>query len=142
MAKSFLRNHLTAYKIGEDKETATIVIGSGIKEVSMSVEEEMEEIPYYDLGGGKEAIYDGVTGTFVFTGDRDFGDIAQNKIREKLYKQDERKLYLIVTEPDGRVVEGFATVGDIVPGGGEALKRGAFEFTLKFIGTPLDTAAV
>lgn len=142
-AKSFLRNYLTKYQVGTEKADVTFkTLGSGIKEVAQSAEEDAEDVPYYDLEGGKETIFSGITGIYTVTGDRDYGDEAQNFIRAKLYDSEDRKLYLKITEPNGAVVEGFATVGEIVAGGGEASKRGAFGCTLKFIGKPEETPAV
>lgn len=143
MAKLFKRNWEAKYEIGKEEEDASFVeLGSGIKEVAQSVEEESEQIGYHDLDGGKETIFEGVTGIYVFTGDRDYGDEAQNMIRAKLYNQEDRGIYLKVTEADGVVVEGFATVGEIVTGGGESTKRGAFECTIRFVGKPKETPVV
>lgn len=141
MAKSFLNNYLAKYEIGEDEETLK-QIGSGIQSVDQSVDEETDDVSYYDLNGGDETIINGIKGAYGFSGHRDYTDEAQNYIREKLYKLNERTCFFKVTEPDGVVLSGPATIHEIVPGGGDAKERGAFEVTVTFIGIPTETPFV
>ncbi len=50
-------------------------------------------------------------------------------------------MYFQVKEPDGRIIEGPATLQDITPHGGDANARATFEFTVTFKGIPTDTPA-
>lgn len=140
MVKAFLKNYLTKYEIGEEELTLK-TIGSGISSVDQSTDEDTDDQGYYDLAGGKETIYNSITGAYSFSGHRDYTDEAQEYVREKVYKLNERTCYFQVTEPDGRIVKGPATIGGITPGGGDANNRGDFEFTVTFVGVPTDTTA-
>lgn len=139
--KAFLKNYLTKYEIGPNEE-GLITLGSGINNVDPSTDEDTDDEAYYDLNGGTETIYNSVTGAYAFSGHRDYTDEAQDFVRDKVYKLNERDCYFRVTEPDGRIVDGPATIGGIKPNGGDANARGDFEFTVTFTGTPKDTAAV
>ncbi|NRG32905.1 phage tail tube protein [Niallia circulans] len=136
----FHLNYLTTYKIGETKEEL-LPLAAGISTVDPSNEESTEEYSYYDGAGGTETETTGLTSSYAFSGNRKYADDpAQELIRNKLFTLGQgREVYFQVTEPDGRVIEGPATLQDITPHGGDANVRATFEFTVTFKGLPTDT---
>ncbi|MBN6889900.1 hypothetical protein ACUXCC_003476 [Cytobacillus horneckiae] len=134
-------NYLTQYKIGATKEELH-PLAAGISTVDPSSEESTEDYAYYDGNGGSEEVTTGLKTAYAFSGNRKYADDpAQELIRNKLFKINEREVYFQVTEPDGRVIEGPATLKDITPFGGDANARATFEFTVTFRGIPTDKPA-
>lgn len=135
----FSKNFQTKYKIGADKETL-FPIGGGIKTAETDFDEDSDDVAYYDLNGGTESISSSQTFPFNFEGNRKYGDQAQDFVRSKMTSND-KSCYLEVTEPDGSVLSGPATMSKITPFGGDANDRSDYKFTVTFTGTPTDTKA-
>lgn len=125
----------TKYELGADKETL-FDLGGGVTNISPTFEEETEDVTYYKTG--KETYVTGLNYQIDIEGHRLYSDEAQNFVRKKLVDVEKRGGYLKITEPDGNVLEGPATVLNIVPFGGEAGQRQTFNFAVKFKGTPTD----
>ena len=126
----------TKYELGPDKENL-FDLGGGVTNIAPTFEEETEDVTYYATG--KETYVTGLNYQIDIEGHRLYSDEAQNFVREKLIKVEDRGGWLRITEPDGNVLEGAATVLNIVPCGGEAGQRQTFNFSAKFKGTPTDT---
>lgn len=127
----------TSYKMGPSKESL-FDLGGGVINTSPAFEEETETVKYYI--GGNETYVTGLNYQIDVEGHRLYSDKAQNFVRDKLVDIQNRGGWLQITEPDGRVLEGEATVLNIVPFGGEAGQRQQFNFSVKFKGTPTDKA--
>lgn len=134
--KGFAQNYLTKYFFGLTKDNL-LALGGGITGVDPDFDEDTDDVAYYDLNGGKETISNGMTFPFKFEGNRKYGDEGQELIRGMLTST-QRKGYLRVLEPDGRILQGDATVSAIKPFGGDTLDRSDVEFTISFAGTPTD----
>jgi len=82
-----------------------------------------------------------VTGVYAFTGHRKYAtDAAQEFVRDRLNKAgQDRIVFFRHTEPDGRVIQGNATLSGIVHTGGGPNNRGNFEMQVSFNGVPEDT---
>lgn len=135
--KQFFLAESTEYKLGATKETL-FDLGGGVTNIAPTFEEETEDANYYI--GGKETFVTALNYQIDVEGHRLYSDKAQNMVREMLVDKENRNGYLQITEPDGRVLEGEATIFNIVPFGGEAGQRQQFNFSVKFKGTPSDTA--
>lgn len=133
----FFLSEATGYKLGPTKEEL-YDLGGGVTNTNPAFEEETQDVTYYI--GGKETYVTGLNYQIDVEGHRLYSDKAQNFVRDKLLKINERGGWLQITEPDGRVLEGEATVLNIVPFGGEAGQRQQFNFSVKFKGTPSDEA--
>lgn len=133
----FQNNYAYKFEIGEDEETL-LTIGGGITSHDTDFSEDEEEQAYYDLNGGKEKYYTSITAAYSYSGHRKFADQAQEFIRDKVFKLSERDCFLKVTEPDGRIISGPATIGGIKISGGDATARPDFECTITFKGVPKD----
>nr|DAV80914.1 MAG TPA: tail tube protein [Caudoviricetes sp.] len=140
MAETFYKNYLNKFEIGDDEENLLPIAG-GIQNHDPSIEEDSEDIPYYDLNGGSETVTNSLTASYAFSGHRKYANPAQEYVRDKLFKLMERNCYFRVTEPDGRIIAGPATIKEIKPSGGDANNRADFEFTVTFVGIPTDTPA-
>ncbi|MGX6979119.1 phage tail tube protein [Vagococcus elongatus] len=132
----FFLAEATKFKVGKDKEEL-FDLGGGVVNITPTFEEETEDVTYYI--GGKETYVTGLNYQIDIEGHRLYSDETQNFVREKLVKVSDRDCYLEITEPDGRILSGPATVLNIVPFGGEAGQRQQFNFSIKFKGTPTDT---
>lgn len=112
-------------------------LGPGIVTVELDSDETVDDTQYYDGGG---VAYNEVTGIalgYSVSGDRKFGDAAQDFICGLLLETGEgRKTRFKRIMPDGRAFEGGVTVTDIVDGGGDADSKGTFSCSLKFNGIP------
>lgn len=134
--QKFYLAEATEFKVGATKETL-FDLGGGVTNITPTFEEETEDANYYI--GGKETFVTALNYQIDVEGHRLYSDETQNFVREKLVKIASRDCYLQITEPDGRVLEGEATVLNIVPFGGEAGQRQQFNFSIKFKGAPTDT---
>lgn len=140
----FFTNHLRKHEIGETEEDL-MPIGIGISSIDASFEEESEDVEFYILGegmgGGKETLINGISLAYSFSGYRSYGDKAQEFIRGKAFSTSGRDCYLRVTEPNGTIIEGPATVGVGKIHGGDAGSNAEFECTITFKGIPKETTA-
>lgn len=125
----------TSFKLGESK-TTLFDLGGGVTNITPSFEEETEDVTYYATG--KETYVTALNYQIDVEGHRLYSDATQNFVRNLLVEKESRNAFLQITEPDGRVLEGDATVLNIVPFGGEAGQRQQFNFSIKFKGTPTD----
>lgn len=139
--ETYYLNYLTKYEIG-DTEEELLRLAGGINNADPSIEEDTDEQSYYDLEGGKETVMQGITAAYTLSGHRKYKNAAQEYVRDKLFKLNERNCFFKVTEPDGRVISGPATLGGIKPGGGDPNTRGDFECTVTFAGIPKDEVPV
>lgn len=137
MVETFYKNYLNKFEIGENEESLLVIAG-GIQNHDPSIEEDSEDVGYYDLNGGNETVTNSLTTTYAFSGHRKYANEAQEFVRDKLFKLMERNCYFRVTEPDGRIIEGPATLKEIKPSGGDANNRSDFEFSVTFVGIPTD----
>lgn len=126
----------TSFKLGAAKDTL-YDLGGGVTNITPTFEEETEDANYYI--GGKETFVTALNYQIDVEGHRLYSDDTQNFVRQMLVDKESRNGYLQITEPDGRVLEGEATILNIVPFGGEAGQRQQFNFSVKFKGTPTDT---
>ncbi|MFA2694783.1 phage tail tube protein [Bacillus mycoides] len=137
---AFLLNHL--YKFDIDLSTGGSTakwtrIAKGISSVDPDNNEESEENAYYDGGGASERSVIGFMMSYGFEGHREYSDPAQNYIMRLANKTgDARKIPFRVTEPDGGIFEGRATISDIKVPGGDANAKGEIEFTIAYDGVP------
>ncbi|MFS7000963.1 phage tail tube protein [Carnobacterium maltaromaticum] len=138
ITEEFLLNYLTKYEIGDTEETMLRLAG-GINNVDPTTEDNTDEQQYYDLEGGTEQTILGVTTSYTLAGHRKYANPAQEFVRNKIFKLNERNVQFKVTEPDGRIISGPATISGIKTGGGDPNSRGDFECTITFIGIPEDT---
>ncbi|MGF1918796.1 phage tail tube protein [Enterococcus faecalis] len=135
---AFNNNYKYKFEIGAD-EKKLFPIAGGITSHDTDFSEEDEDIYYYDLNGGSEKYYTGISVAYSYSGHRSFGDEGQEFIRDKVFKLTDRDCFFRVTEPDGRVISGPATIGGIKISGGDANARPDFECTITFKGLPSDT---
>lgn len=133
----FAANWQNKYEIGDDKENLVAVAG-GVSTAETDFDDDTDSVSYLDLLGGTETINKGSSFPFNFEGNRKYRDPGQEYMRDKLTAQD-KSCYFRVTEPDGRVLEGPATISKITPFGGDANERMDFKATVTFMGTPQDT---
>ncbi|HDX9638980.1 TPA: capsid protein [Bacillus mobilis] len=118
------------------------LIAAGITSVDPDNNEESDENYYYDGGGAAERDITGFMMSYGFEGHRKYGDKAQDFIFSKIHKVGpERKGEFRVTEPNGDVWEGKATISEIKAPGGDANSKGEIEFTISFDGVPKFTKA-
>lgn len=134
--REFYLAESTSFKLGASKETL-FDLGGGVTNITPTFEEETEDVNYYATG--KETYVTALNYQIDVEGHRLYSDKAQNMVREMLIDKENRNGYLQITEPDGRVLEGEATIFNIAPFGGEAGQRQQFNFSVKFKGTPTDT---
>lgn len=133
---TFFLAESTSFKLGATKENL-YDLGGGVTNITPTFEEETEDVNYYATG--KETYVTALNYQLDVEGHRLYSDDSQNFVRDLLVKKEERDAYLQITEPNGRVLEGEATILNIVPFGGEAGQRQQFNFSVKFKGTPTDT---
>ena len=116
-------------------------LADGIQEATPSQDESSETYEYYGDKGGSNTDITRVTGVYAFTGHRKYAtDAAQEFVRDRLNKAgQDRIVFFRHTEPDGRVIQGNATLSGIVHTGGGPNNRGNFEMQVSFNGVPEDT---
>lgn len=134
---AFDNNYAYKFEIGDDEDNLFPIAG-GITSHDTDFSEDEEEQAYYDLNGGKEKYYTSITAGYTYTGHRKFEDEAQEYIRDKVFKLTGRNCFFQVTEPDGRIISGEATIGGIKISGGDANARPNFECKITFVGIPDD----
>ena len=112
-------------------------IAAGISDITPTPNETVEQVAYYDGGGQSESEVTGGQMVYAYTGNRKYGDAAQDFVAGLDYTYGEgRKTNLRYIAPDGRVVEGKVTVANIVNTGGAANAKGTFSFELHNAGVP------
>lgn len=140
---AFLLNHGYGFSITEGLTGLTpLVIAAGITSVDPDANEEVSEDYYYDGGGAATVDVTGLQLSYSFEGHRDYDDAAQNYIYTlRTSTGPQRKTNFTVTEPDGTVITGAATIHEIKAPGGDANAKGEIEFTITFDGLPTVTPA-
>ncbi|MGJ8731216.1 phage tail tube protein [Listeria aquatica] len=137
--KNFLRKHEIGpvSETGEFDETGLMPLAKGVQTVDPSTDEDTEDYSYYDGNGSSEKEVTNTSLGHEFSGHRAYGDPALEFVRDKLTSTD-RICSFRVTEPDGRVLSGLATISEPKMFGGDANTRSEFEFTVTFNGMPKD----
>lgn len=138
MDATIYQNFLRKHRVGDDKDSL-LDIGGGITAITPEFEEDSENIGYYDLAGGTSKFTKSVTVSYLFEGHRKYGDEAQDYLRKKLFKLNERSCYFEVEEPDGTLISGPAKLSDIQAHGGEANDPSEFKCTISFEGLPTES---
>lgn len=137
---SFLLNYNYKFEVtpaGKDPLLDSMVIATGITSVDPDNNEESDETYYYDGGGAAERDITGFMMSYGFEGHRNYGNPAQDYIFSLANKTGpDRKCFFKVTEPNGDVWEGAATISDITLPGGDANSKGEVSFTISFDGQP------
>jgi hypothetical protein len=138
--KNFLRQHFIGPLTidGGFDEDNLVKLARGISTIEPEASEETENFQYYDLEGGIETEVTSSSLSHSFSGNRFYGDPALEFVRNMLTNTNDRKCSFRVIEPDGRILEGVATITEIMPYGGDANTRATLGFTATFVGMPLD----
>lgn len=135
----FAKNYQTKWYIGKDKDTLYPVSG-GITSAEGSFDEDTDEYSYLDGNGSKEKESKGKTSGFKYAGNRKYGNLAQDFVRDRLLAKD-NTCYMVAKEPDGSQLQGAATISEITPFGGDAIERSTFEFSVTWAGAAYDFKA-
>lgn len=126
-----VKNAKTKYEISAKGSEEFMVIGKWISTVTDSSEDEVEESAYYDGDGTKQNTVIGFKEAYDFEGTFDSEDKASAFIRDLRGKDgDERVVQFKVTDPDGTVEVGPATVTNILFRGGEASEYPSLSYTI------------
>jgi hypothetical protein len=136
---SFLLNYKTKFEIDTTPGAAPtyVVIAAGITGVDVSNNEQTDETAYYDGNGAASTDVIGFQVSYSFSGHRAYGDPAMDFIFGKRFEiGDARRTKIRVTEPDGGVITGEATISGLSGPGGEANGKGDISFELKINGKP------
>lgn len=136
------KNALTKYYVGElTEENATLRLAKWISTVTDDSEEETEETGYYDGDGTPESDVISVRKVYTFEGLYDDEDPAMKFIAGLEFKTGEdRKIWFKQERTNGDVLEGPATVTDIVVTGGEATEYATFSCAISWDKTPTITS--
>ncbi|WP_179395055.1 phage tail tube protein [Lacticaseibacillus absianus] len=148
---SIEENFLTEYFVGDLTEDGAIpenlaYIGDGIETVDVTQEDKKSSKSYYNGGGQETTTVTGSTRSLAFSGDRSFGDPAQDLIaaladqtgasRNKWFREnnftigDSGKLELTESRT------GTVTFSDITDKGGNATDPGSFKATASYTSKP------
>lgn len=139
----FAPNYTTLHMIdtapGED-ERDWAYVGPGITNVSPNDSDNTDTFEYYDGGGASNEYVSGKNLGYSVSGDRRYGDKAQDYVRGLRTKTGEDLTTNWKTvEPDGTVTEGEVTVRNIQMGGGDANSKGTVSFEVGFNAMPEET---
>lgn len=131
------RQHLIADVVDGDLTTQPeefLPLETYITNIEAANTEESDAVAYYHGDGTPEQEVRSIAKGYNVTGDRYYGDAAQDLIAEKEGKLGEgRKLWHKVIRADGKKeYTGIATVSEIIPDGGEAGANEAFGCTITF----------
>ena len=115
-------------------------LGAGITTVDPNNNEQVEEDEYYDSEGAVDPEVVSIRPVFSFSGDRKYGDPAQDYIASLMYAiGDQRKTSFKRVGPDGTIITGPCTIANIVAFGGDANAKGTLSFELRVKGAPTVT---
>lgn len=144
--KNALRKHEIAPWTDNDTKPAAeayLSLAKYISSVTDASDEETDDTAFYDSDGTPEETVISIAEAWDVEGHHDEADPAQKMISDmKRLTGDGRRLWHKITYPNGAVVEGHATVKDIVAGGGEASEYQEFSCTLRYNQTPTVTPSV
>lgn len=122
----------------EVEDTNMEVLAAGISEITPAADDTTDATPYWDGEGFTDTEVTGKNITFAITGNRVFGDPAQDYVASKfLAIGDALRTVTRWTDPKGNQVEAVATLTAIVPFGGAANAKQTFSFTLALNGKPV-----
>ena len=129
--KNALTEHYIAPIPEDGQEPEYMRVARWISNVEPSPEEETEETAYYDGDGTPETDVISVRMTWSFEGMYDDDDPAHKFIRSLEFETGEgRKVMYKQVRQDGTVLEGKATVTELVVTGGEASAFEQLSFTI------------
>jgi hypothetical protein len=145
--ENFLSEYFTGTaNVDNTVPTDVMYIGDGIDSVEPKQDDKKNSKAYYNTGGQEKTTVTGSTRSVDFSGDRSYGDPAQDMVaglatktgsarnkwlRENQYIMDEDgKLQLI------RSTTGIVTWSDITDKGGSATDPGSFKATATYTATP------
>lgn len=136
-----VKNALTGHFVGPvADEAATLELAKWISEVNDGTAEEVESVAYYDGDGTPEDNVTSISKPYAFVGLRDKEDVGQNFIAAlEFEKGSGRKIWYKQVEDDGTILEGPATVSNVVVRGGAASAFVPFQCTIKWDQTPTVT---
>lgn len=118
------------------------VLAAGISEITPAADDTTDATPYWDGEGFTDTEVTGKNITFSISGNRVFGDPAQDYVASKFLDiGDALRTVTRWTDPKGNKVEAVATLTSIVPFGGAANAKQTFSFTLTLNGKPVYTPA-
>lgn len=138
----FAPNYTNVYLIDTTpaSEPTWAYVGPGISSVEPDDDEETDDTAYYDGGGVSSEDVTGVTLGYSISGNRRYGDAAQDYIVGLRGETGQgRVTHFRHVSPDGAAIEGECVVRDITIGGGDANDKGDFEFGVTFRGRPIIT---
>lgn len=135
--KNAERQHLVAPINETNPETAPeefLALETYITNIEAANTEESDAVAYYHGDGTPEQEVRSIAKGYNVTGDRYYGDPAQDLIAEMEGKLGEgRKLWHKIIRADGKKeYVGIATASEIIPDGGEAGTNEAFGCTITF----------
>ena len=143
----FAPNYASALEIDitpGSAEPTWALFSQGITEIKPTPNETTSDKDYYDGYGVKTTKVTGTQITYEVTGDRYYGDPAQDYVASlALEVGDARTTQFRHTDPNGDVVSGTCTVLNVTPGSqqGAASDPGAFSCTIATAGRPTYTPA-
>lgn len=138
MAK--IKNALTGYFVGPLEEEATLELAHYISEVNPENDENVDAVAYYDGDGTEEDEVTSVKLGYSFVGTFDKEDPAMAFIEGlQLQIGAGRKVKFKQVYADGTILEGPATVSNIVTKGGAASDFEPFECTIRWDRIPTKT---
>lgn len=150
MAKSdlgFARNYANALEVNitpDESEKTWAILSRGITEIAPAPNENTEDKDYYDGYGNPTTKVTSTQIQYEVTGDRCYGDPAQDYITSCALEVGEgRETQFRHTAANGDVIEGDCTLLNLTPnsGQGEASGLGAFTCTISTAGIPKFTPA-
>lgn len=138
------KNALTKYFVAEvpvnGQDPEWLRLAKWISEVSDESDENVETTAYYDGDGTPEDDVTSIKKGFTFQGQRDDEDPAQNLIASLEFEIGaKRKIMFKQERTNGEVLEGVATVKEIVATGGEASEYAPFSCTITWDRKPTIT---
>lgn len=136
------KNAKTQYFVGPIDEEATLRLAKWIQTVTDDTDEETETIGYYDGDGTPQTDIISVAKSYTFEGLYDDEDPAMKFIASLEFETGEgRKIMFKQVRSNGDVLEGPATVSNIVVTGGEATEFATFSCTITWDKKPEITPA-
>lgn len=140
-----MKNALRVYEVAEldntgdeqseDKQT-TAVLAKWITNIEDGSEDATEDYADYAGDGTLRTEVVGISETYNVEGTYDPKDKAQKLIADKKRKYERNIWFRITDNNEGKVVEGPATVSNIIAGTGEASEFQTFSCTISFNQVP------
>lgn len=142
--KNALRKHEIALRTDEVMPTEGFLeLAKYISSITDDTEEEKDDSVYYDGDGTPSNEVVSLAEAWTVEGTYDPEDPAQKVVADMKRKLGaSRNIWHRITYTSGVVVEGPATVNDIVAGGGDAADYDAFSCVLNYTRIPTVTPAI